>query len=367
MKIELHENKVYFNNGSIQKEIHPFWLRERVDGEQYLDKGTQQRLFDPTTLDSEISINTASINKKFLEINFNDGVKSKLNIDKLALEFSNEDMVIKSIPKIKWNSTLDKIKNFEYHDNFSDSKEMYDLLVSFYEYGFVIIKNIPTNNNFIINFANSIGSVRRTNFGEYFDVKSKSDPNDLAYTSLGLTPHTDNPYRNPVPCIQLLHCIESEVKGGLSTLVDGFTVTEDLKKKFPEFYKILSEVKVRFRFIDKEVVLEDWSELIKLDDDKTFKQVRFSPRLDYVPILDKEKLDLYYKARKKLSEMYNSKEYRIEFKLAPKDLMMMDNYRLLHGRTSYETNEGKRFLQGCYIDYDSTEGKLRHLKRKYNL
>ena len=132
MKIELHENKVYFNNGSIQKEIHPFWLRERVDGEQYLDKGTQQRLFDPTTLDSEISINTASINEKFLEINFNDGVKSKLNIDKLALEFSNEDTVIKSIPKIKWSSTLDKIKNFEYHDNFSDSKEMHDLLVSFY-------------------------------------------------------------------------------------------------------------------------------------------------------------------------------------------------------------------------------------------
>ena len=86
--------------------------------------------------------------------------------------------------------------------------------------------------------------------------------------------------------------------GGLSTLVDGFTVTEDLKKENPEFYKILSEVKVRFKFIDKDVVLEDWSELIKLDDDKNFKQVRFSPRLDYVPMLDKEKLDLYYKARK---------------------------------------------------------------------
>ena len=47
--------------------------------------------------------------------------------------------------------------------------------------------------------------------------------------------------------------------------------------------------------------------------------------------------------------------------------MMMDNHRLLHGRTAYETKEGKRFLQGCYIDYDSTEGKLRHLKRKFNL
>jgi len=367
MKIELNENKVYFNNGTIKKEIHPFWLRERADGEEFLDKGTQQRLFDPTTLDSEILISKANIKDKYLEIDFNDGVNSKLDIDKLALEFSNNDTVIKSIPKIKWDSTLENIKNFKYQENFFDSKEMYDLLISFYKYGFIIIKNIPTDNNFILNFANSIGSVRRTNFGEYFDVKSKSDPNDLAYTSLGLPPHTDNPYRNPVPCIQLLHCIESEVAGGLSTLVDGFTVTEDLKKQNPKFYKILSEVKVRFKFIDKDVVLEDWSELIKLNDDKTFKQVRFNTRLDYVPMLDKEKLDLYYRARKKLSEMYNSKKYRIEFKLAPKDLMMMDNYRLLHGRTSYETKEGNRFLQGCYIDYDSTEGKLRHLKRKYNL
>jgi len=47
--------------------------------------------------------------------------------------------------------------------------------------------------------------------------------------------------------------------------------------------------------------------------------------------------------------------------------MMMDNHRLLHGRTAYEIKEGERFLQGCYIDYDSTEGKLRHLKRKFNL
>ena len=34
---------------------------------------------------------------------------------------------------------------------------------------------------------------------------------------------------------------------------------------------------------------------------------------------------------------------------------------------NYQTKEGDRFLQGCYIDYDSTEGKLRHLKRKFNL
>ena len=367
MKIELDKNKVLFNNGSSIQEIHPFWLRERVDGEDYLDKGTQQRLFDPSSMNGEVSIEKANINDGFLEIKFNDGVNFKLKIDKISSELSNKDAVTKSIKKIKWDSNLTSTKSFNFKENFFESKEMYDLLISFYKYGFVIVKNVPTENNFIVDFANSIGSVRRTNFGEHFNVRSKSDPNDLAYTSLHISPHTDNPYRNPVPCIQILHCIENEVSGGFSTLVDGYSVTEKLKYEDPEAYKILSEIKVRFKFTDKSVVLEDWSELIHLDDNKEFKQVRFSPRLDYVPILEKNKLDLYYKARKKLSDLYNSEKNRIKFRLVPKDLIMMDNYRILHGRTKFNPEEGKRFLQGCYIDFDSTEGKLRHLKRKFDI
>ena len=83
--------------------------------------------------------------------------------------------------------------------------------------------------------------------------------------------------------------------------------------------------------------------------------------------MEKNKLELFYSARKKISELYNSDQYRVEFKLNPGDLLMMDNHRLLHGRTSYDANQGNRFLQGCYIDYDSTEGKLKYLKRKFNL
>ena len=84
-------------------------------------------------------------------------------------------------------------------------------------------------------------------------------------------------------------------------------------------------------------------------------------------VVEKKELDLYYRARKKLSDLYNSEKFRIQFKLEQGDLLMMDNYRLLHGRTEFDINEGNRFLQGCYIDFDSTEGKLRHIKRKFNL
>ena len=365
MKLELKNNKVFFESKGLKKEIHPFWLRERVNGEKYVDKSTQQRLFDPTQLQENIQIKDLSLCNDFLEVNFNDGASTKIAVIDIFKEFSSINEV-KQIEKIKWDSSFNELNTYEFDENLFETEEMYKALINFYKYGFVIFKNVPTRDNFIVKFANSIGSVRRTNFGEFFNVQSKLNPNDLAYTSLNLAPHTDNPYRNPVPCIQILQCIENEVSGGLSTLVDGYTVSEKLKQEFPDYYKILTEVKIRFKFIDQTIVLENWAEMIQLDESGNFKQVCFSPRLDFVPLIDREKLELFYSARKKLSELYNSENYKIEFKLLPGDLLMMDNYRLLHGRTKYDANEGNRFLQGCYIDYDSTEGRLKHLKRKFN-
>ena len=366
MKIELTDNKVFFEKQGAKKEIHPFWLRERVNSENFLDQKTQQRLFDPTMLKNSSEISKVNISDKFLEVSFKDGAYAKLVIENILKEFE-KDNELYFINKISWKSDFQNKNIYKFNKNFFEEKIMYESLLDFYKYGFVIFENVPTKDNFIVNFANSIGSVRRTNFGEFFNVKSKPNPNDLAYTSLPLAPHTDNPYRNPVPCIQLLHCIENEVTGGLSTLVDGYNVSESLKKDYPEYYKILTETKVRFQFIDRSVILENWSEMIELDQNGNFKQVRFSPRLDFVPLIDKEKLELFYSARKKISELYNSDKFRVEFKLIPGDLIMMDNHRLLHGRTRYNANEGNRFLQGCYIDYDSTEGKLKHLKRELNI
>ena len=366
MIIELNDNKVFFEKQGAKKEIHPFWLRERVNSENFLDQKTQQRLFDPTMLKSSSEISKVNISDKFLEVSFKDGAYAKLVIENILKEFE-KDNELYFINKISWKSDFQNNNIYKFNKNFFEEKIMYESLLNFYKYGFVIFENVPTQDNFIVNFANSIGSIRRTNFGEFFNVKSKPNPNDLAYTSLPLAPHTDNPYRKPVPCIQLLHCIENEVGGGLSTLVDGLAVTEELKKEHPSFFQILTEIKVRFQFVDDNVVLEDWAEMIQLDENKRLKQVRFSPRLDFVPLMDKGKLELYYAARNKISEMYNSEKFRIEFKLKPGDLLMMDNYRLLHGRTEYNANEGNRFLQGCYIDYDSTEGKLKHLKRKFNI
>ena len=89
MKILLSENKVFFENNGLKKEIHPFWLRERANEENFVDKNTQQRLFDPTKLKENIEIKDLNLSDKFLEVSFKDGVKTKLTIQSILKEFSN--------------------------------------------------------------------------------------------------------------------------------------------------------------------------------------------------------------------------------------------------------------------------------------
>src|SRR5947207_13412396 len=94
------------------------------------------------------------------------------------------------------------------------------------------------------------GFTRATNFGALFNVRSTPDANDLAYTSLALDPHTDNPYRAPVPGIHLLHCLVTETSGGLSTLVDGFAVAQSLRAQHRQAFRSLSSTPARFSYTD---------------------------------------------------------------------------------------------------------------------
>ena len=99
MKIELKDKKVFFENQGSKKEIHPFWLRERVNGESFVDSNTQQRLFDPTQLKKNIEIDNLSLSNDFLEVTFNDGAYTKLAIQNILKEFSNINEVKYIEPK----------------------------------------------------------------------------------------------------------------------------------------------------------------------------------------------------------------------------------------------------------------------------
>ncbi len=364
MKIGVAKNKkkVFLSLFDKNIELHPLWLRERVKNQEHLDQNTGQRLYDPAKLSQKLKIKNALIKKKLLSVEFTDGIEFQYHLDELLEEIN------KNIPDNKlhlWNSKIKTKPVATYKNNFFNSKEGFKFLEKFYKYGFAILKHTKVKKNSIVKYANLLGVVRPTNFGVLFNVISVRKANDLAYTSYPLSAHTDNPYRKPIPGIQLLHCIKNNSQGGLSTLTDGFAVSEYIKKKYYNFFKILTKVKIRFTYMSKNTFLENWGETIELDQKGNLKRIRLSPRLDYVPMLKKNKLSEFYKARALFIKLCNSKKFMIKFKLSPGDLLIMDNYRTLHGRTSYDMKIGERHLQGCYIDHDSAESKLKYLKNKF--
>ena len=73
----------------------------------------------------------------------------------------------------------------------------------------------------VLEVAASFGFVRETNYGRLFDVRVEPAPGNLAFTSRAIRPHTDNPYRDPAPTVQLLHCLRAAGEGGDTGLVDG--------------------------------------------------------------------------------------------------------------------------------------------------
>jgi gamma-butyrobetaine dioxygenase len=155
-----------------------------------------------------------------------------------------------------------------------------------------------------------------------------------------------------VPGVQLLHCIANETTGGLSTLVDGFTVAAALRTRDPEAFRILSTTPVRFRFRDRDTELLSSAVPIELDAAGNVRTIRFSPRLDFVPLLPPDEFD----------HALRSSEFEVRFLLNKGDLVMFDNCRLLHGRTGFDPQEGLRHLQGCYIDIDGPRSRYRVLR-----
>ena len=82
-------------------ELHPLWLRERVNNQELLDKNTGQRLYDPSDLNHKLKIKRALIKRKKLNVEFTDGIESEYHIDDL-LEEINKNLLDKKISL--WNS-----------------------------------------------------------------------------------------------------------------------------------------------------------------------------------------------------------------------------------------------------------------------
>ncbi len=365
MRISYQDNSLFLETEGGRREVHPMWLRERVSGDEHICKQTQQRLYQPSDLPLEMGILHASVadDGETCTITFTDGLSANFHTDDLHEDvFHTQEWHPRMLQR--WKGDTKDTPNHSWTAIKQSDAALWRMLDDFYRFGFVIVEDTPKEKGFMHDFVGKFGEIRGTHFGTIFDVENKPVYNDLAYTALGLTAHNDNNYRYHVPGIQVLHSIANEVDGGLSTLVNGVSIAEEIRATDPAAFHALSTVKPRFRFMDADAYLWGKGSLIELDDAGEIFQIRYSNRVEYVPLLPKEELDTYYRARQRFCNMLNGDTYCLKFRLQAGSLMMMDNHRILHGRTGFDPSQGYRLLQGAYIDHDWPLDKWNFLQRQ---
>ena len=340
-------------------ELPALWLRERCQDAGHVDPETQQRLFDPHRLPDDIVLRGAKrVDADTVELAFSDGYRGRYRLDALAAEFDTDDGCPQAQP---WTGALNPRDLTFSWPSLVNPDSLMAATDAFLRFGFMVLSDVPTRQEEILTVARRFGNVRETNFGPYFEVYSRARSNDLAYRSVPLGPHTDNPYREPVPGIQLLHCLANETHGGWSTLADSLSACEALAAENPHGLAVLSTTPVRFRFVDQDNELIERRPIIRRDAYGTIRGVHYSPRLDYLPLLDDKDLKRFHRARRRLGELFTDPRFEIRFPLRPGDLLFFDNSRVLHGRTAFDPGEGLRHVQGCYIDADGPRSLYRVL------
>jgi gamma-butyrobetaine dioxygenase len=215
----------------------------------------------------------------------------------------------------------------------------------------------------ILRVARRVGWARETNFGRHFDVVSKPNPNNAAYTAIQLEPHVDLPNWRRPPDFQLLYCLENAAEGGDSLLTDGFAAAARLAETDPEAYETLCTQPVDFRFQDEESDIRFRAPIIGRDGEGALTEVRFNNWIRDAQAMAPEAATRFYRAYRRFWELLRDPAFMIHFRLEPGCLLAFDNLRVLHGREAFDPNTGRRHLQGCYLDRDLVESRLRVLER----
>ncbi len=221
--------------------------------------------------------------------------------------------------------------------------------------GIAFLSGVPATEDGILRAMAPVGRVSETNYGLVFDVRSVPQPENLAYSDLGLGLHTDNPYREPVPGFQALHALVTSPDGGESVFADGLALAEHLREVAPEDFEMLARTPVPFRFQAPGVDLYAERPLIERSGDGAVRAVHYNNRSIAPVRLAADAAERFYGAYRRFAQLLREPRYQLALRLRDGDLVVFDNRRVLHGRTAFSSARYPRHLRGCYLTRDSVQ------------
>ncbi|MCV0426904.1 MAG: TauD/TfdA family dioxygenase [Roseibium sp.] len=352
-----------------QHRFHAIWLRDNATDAETRSPINGQRLIALRDISPDVRISSAEIVGETLKVTFSPESKSVeypvswLRAHSYDRAASDEKGWL--APGIEtWDSALNQnVPSADFGLVSSDPNARTNWLADVARYGFGKLEGGPVKDQALMQVVELFGFVRETNYGRHFEVRTEVNPTNLAFTGLGLQAHTDNPYRDPVPSVQVLYCLESSAAGGENMVVDGFRAAQRLREENADWFDVLSRYCARFEYAgEKGVILRSRKPMIELAPDGELIALRFNNRstaaITDVPFND---MDTYYKAYRRLGEIIDDPSMEVTFRLEPGECFIVDNTRVLHARKAY-SGTGTRWLQGCYSDKDGLLSTLASLQ-----
>ena len=349
--------------------FHSIWLRDNAQDDETRDQINGQRLIALNQIPRETWVSDARVDADSLVITFKPENKV-IRYDFEWLMENNYDEV-KNLKRgwilqdyETWDSDLKFIPSCDFDKLIKRNILTFNWLANVRKYGFGKITNGPITEGALFKVIELFGYVRETNYGKHFEVRTEVNPSNLAFTGLALQAHTDNPYRDPVPTLQLLYCLESSAAGGENMLVDGFKAITRLREENKEYFDLLANYSARFEYKNnKDVHLKSRRPIIELSSDGELIAIRFNNRsMSAVNDVPFDKMEKWYAAYRRLGEIIDDPNMEITFRLNPGEAFIVDNTRVLHARKGY-SGTGKRWLQGCYSDKDGLNSAFYSLEK----
>ena len=255
------------------------------------------------------------------------------------------------------------LPSYDYGDIRSRPEAALAWLESLRDLGIAYVTNAPDSRDALEDLIDHVAFVRRTNFGEIFDVEAQVDTISNAYTAVALPLHTDLTNREYQPGYQLLHCLVNEAAGGESTYADGFRVADQLRREDAEAYRLLTTMPVIFRYHDRDYDYEQARPVLGLGKDGAVSEVRFNASLMRGFEAPVEEAAACYRAYRRFLELTRDPDIQVKRRMRPGEIACMDNRRVMHGRAAFEPTTGKRHLRGAYMEREEVLSRIRVLRR----
>jgi alpha-ketoglutarate-dependent taurine dioxygenase len=341
------------------------WLRDNESGQRDLHSG--QRLIDIADLPAAPRILSVSVRAGAVQIQWeNEGRSASFDVAWLA-EHKDDSHSQRCPMKVWVGGSLNPLSDFAWlsfaqaQGHTADRLHWLDRLLTD---GIAFLSGVPATEDAIFAAMALVGRVAETNYGLVFDVRSVAQPENLAYSDLGLGLHTDNPYREPVPGFQALHVLIAAPDGGESLFADGLALAGHLRRHDPESFTQLTRTLVPFQYRSKDADL--WAErpLIQLSCDGTVTGVHYNNRSVAPLRLALDRTQAFYAAYRKFALLLRDPRFQLKIRMSAGDLVVFDNQRILHGRTPFSSAKYPRHLRGCYLTRDSVYGNAALLHRQ---